>query len=81
MQTFLQRNAVPGKAGVYYEIAAAEAVRIFDLADKGGNAFFLGKIFVYGYGACFNDVVAAHLMSLSRGFCACIMVYSVFNVR
>ena len=34
-----------------------------------------------GYGACFNDVVAAHLMSLSRGFCACIMVYSVFNVR
>ena len=26
-------------------------------------------------------VVAAHLMPLSRGFCACIMVYSVFNVR
>lgn len=34
-----------------------------------------------GYGACFNDVVAAHLMPLSRGFCACIMVYSVFNVQ
>ena len=34
-----------------------------------------------GYGACFDDVVAAHLMSLSRGFCACIMVYSVFNVQ
>jgi hypothetical protein len=49
LQTFLQRNAVPGKAGVYHEIAAAEAVRIFDLADKGGNAFFLGKIFVYGF--------------------------------
>ena len=27
------------------------------------------------------NVVAAHLMPLSRGFCACIMVYSVFNVR
>ena len=26
-------------------------------------------------------VVAAHLMPLSRGFCACIMVYSVFNVQ
>lgn len=37
MQTFLQRNAVSGKAGVYHEIAAAEAVRIFDLANKGGN--------------------------------------------
>ena len=34
-----------------------------------------------GYGACFDDVVAAHLMPLSRGFCACIMVYSVFNVQ
>ena len=27
------------------------------------------------------NVVAAHLMPLSRGFCACIMVYSVFNVQ
>lgn len=26
-------------------------------------------------------VLAAHLMSLSCGFCACIMVYSVFNVQ
>ena len=53
MRIFLQRNTVPGEAGVYHEIAAAEAVRIFDLANKGGNAFFLGKIFVYGY---FPDV-------------------------
>ena len=52
-EAFLEDNAVSGKAGVYHEIAAAEAVGIFDLADKGGDAFFLGKIFVYGY---FPDV-------------------------
>lgn len=49
-----------------------------DTAEYPGTVPLAGS---EGYGACFNDVVAAHLMSLSRGFCACIMVYSVFNVR
>ena len=40
-----------------------EAVRIFDLADKGGNTFFLGKIFVNRY---FPDV--HQLIRVDSGF-------------